>query len=147
MTVDVLDRYFTDRDSTNFLKGATVSSVLIIDDDEMMRAFLVESFEAHGYEVRDAKNGDLGVESYFEEPADLVITDLFMPEKDGVEVVRTLIKHNPDVKIFAISGGDSVGGRKDVLQVIEDFGAKKTFEKPFKISEVLAAAKEILNKD
>jgi len=124
-----------------------VSTVLIIDDDELMRTFLVESFKLHGYEVRVAKNGHVGIEAYLEQPVDLVITDLFMPEKDGVEVVRTLIKHDPDVKIFAMSGGDSAGGRKDVLEVLEDFGVKKIFEKPFKIAEVLAAAKDILSNE
>jgi two-component system chemotaxis response regulator CheY len=121
-----------------------VATVLTIDDDELMRTFLIESFEEHGYEVRSAKNGALGVDAYVETPTDLVITDLFMPEKDGVEVVRSLTKHDPDVKIFAMSGGDSAGGRKDVLEVLEDFGVKRTFGKPFKIAEVLAAAAEIL---
>lgn len=122
-----------------------MSSVLIIDDDELMRTFLVESFEKEGYEVRFAKNGQEGVEAYFERAADLVITDLFMPEMDGVEVARALIKHDPDVKIFAISGGDTVGGRKDVLEVLEDFGVKQTFAKPFEITKVLAAAAEVIN--
>ena len=121
-----------------------MASVLIIDDDELMRQFLVESFEEKGFEVRSAKNGSLGLESYVADPADLVITDLFMPEKDGVEVARGLVKHNPDVKIIAMSGGDSVGGRKDVLEVLEDFGVRKTFAKPFKIAEVLAAAEELV---
>ncbi len=147
MTSAVLNRYFGVRDSKGFLEGAQVSTVLIIDDDELMRTFLVESFENDGYEVRAAKNGLVGVEAYLEQPVDLVITDLFMPEKDGVEVVRTLIKHDPDVKIFAMSGGDSAGGRKDVLEVLEDFGVKKTFGKPFKIAEVLAAAKDILSSE
>ena len=68
-----------------------------------------------------------------------------MPEMDGVEVARALIKHDPDVKIFAISGGDTVGGRKDVLEVLEDFGVKQTFAKPFEITKVLAAAAEVIN--
>ena len=121
-----------------------MATVLIIDDDELMRTFLVESFEDKGYDVRSAPNGRIGVEAYIEQAADLVITDLFMPEKDGVEVVRTLVKHDPDVKIIAMSGGDSAGGRKDVLEVLEDFGVRKTFSKPFKIAEVLQTAEEII---
>ncbi|MBS11825.1 MAG: hypothetical protein CME19_09515 [Gemmatimonadetes bacterium] len=76
--------------------------------------------------------------------SDLVITDLFMPEKDGVEVARSLIKHDPEVKIIAMSGGDSVGGRKDVLEVLEDFGVRRTFGKPFRIGEVLEAAEALI---
>lgn len=117
-----------------------MATVLIIDDDELMRTFLVESFQERGWDVRSAQNGSLGVDAYIETHTDLVITDLFMPEKDGVEVARALIKHDPKVKIIAMSGGDSAGGRKDVLEVIEDFGVRKTFGKPFKITEVLAAA-------
>lgn len=84
------------------------------------------------------------MDAYIERPTDLVITDLFMPEKDGVEVVRNLTKDDPEVKIFAMSGGDSAGGRKDVLEVLEDFGVKRIFGKPFKIADLLAAAEEIL---
>lgn len=121
-----------------------MASVLIIDDDELMRAFLVESFENAGHDVRAAGNGQIGLDAYAESKADLVITDLFMPEMDGVEVVRSLIKLDPDVKIIAMSGGDTAGGRKDVLEVLEDFGVKKTFSKPFKVQEVMAAAAELL---
>ena len=124
-----------------------MATVLSIDDDELMRSFLIESFESKGYTVRVATNGQLGIDAYIENPTDLVITDLFMPEKDGVEVVRSLIKHDPNVKILAMSGGDSSAGRKDVLEVLEDFGVKRTFGKPFKIAEVLAAAEEVLLKD
>ena len=121
-----------------------MATVLIIDDDELMRSFMIESFESKGYTVRVATNGQLGIDAYIENPTDLVITDLFMPEEDGVEVVRSLTKHDPNVKILAMSGGDSSAGRKDVL---EDFGVKRTFGKPFKIAEVLAAAEEVLLKD
>lgn len=121
-----------------------MATILIIDDDELMRTFLAESFADNGYDVRTAKNGKLGIDAYVESPTDLVITDLFMPEKDGVEVVRILTKHDPNVRILAMSGGDSAGGRKDVLEVLEDFGVQRTFGKPFKISEVLAAAAEAL---
>jgi two-component system, chemotaxis family, chemotaxis protein CheY len=124
-----------------------VATVLIIDDDELMRTFLVESFEEKGYDVRAAKNGRLGIDAYIEQPTDLVITDLFMPEKDGVEVARSLIKHDPEVKIIAMSGGDSAGGRKDVLEVLEDFGVKRTFGKPFKIAEVLEAAGTLIGEN
>ena len=63
---------------------------------------MIESFGEHGYEVRFGKNGLLGVDTYIETPTDRMITDLFMPEKDGVEVVRSLTEHDPDVKIFAM---------------------------------------------
>lgn len=121
-----------------------LATVLIIDDDELMRAFLIESFESKGYVVRAATNGQLGIDAYIEKPTDLVITDLFVPERDGVEVVRNLMKHDPNMKILATSDGDSSGGRKDVLEVLEDFGVKRIFGKPFKIAEVLATAEELL---
>ena len=98
----------------------------------------------HGKKFKSILNLVKKPHAYIENPTDLVITDLFMPEKDGVEVVRSLTKHDPNVKILAMSGGDSSAGRKDVL---EDFGVKRTFGKPFKIAEVLAAAEEVLLKD
>ncbi len=122
-------------------------NVLVVDDHPEIRDLMVKILERRGYRVSTASDGHDALTQFALARPDLVITDLFMPEKDGVEVVRTLIKHDPDVKIFAMSGGDSAGGRKDVLEVLEDFGVKKTFGKPFKIAEVLAAAKDILSSE
>ncbi len=123
-----------------------MARILIIEDEEMMREFLRELLEEAGYQVEEAENGVVGVELYRKAPADLVITDLFMPEKDGIEAVLELQSDFPEVKIIAVSGGSRMG-RIDLLSVVGDLGVQRVFRKPFHTSEVLEAVKELLEQD
>jgi len=120
-----------------------MTKILVIDDDKNIRNLLNRKLSKVGYEVVEAADGEEGLRIYRNERIDLVITDVFMPEKEGVETVLDLKKINPDSKIIAISGG-SMQIKHDFLSMIEDLGAQKTFKKPFDTEELLAAVKELL---
>lgn len=117
--------------------------VLIIDDDEQFRALLYEILDRAGFEVVEAGNGVDGLKLYRQQPADLVITDLIMPEKEGVETIMELRDEFPEARIIAISGGERIGGR-DYLPIAARLGARRTLAKPFSRQEILTAVRETL---
>ena len=121
-----------------------MSSILIIDDDPLVRNMLSQFFAIEGYATIEASNGKEGLRMYREQQADLVVTDMIMPEMDGLETIQALRKENPDAKIIAISGGgrNSPG---DYLVLADHFGANRTFAKPVERSKLLAAAQELLD--
>ncbi len=109
------------------------------DIREMLRNML----EFNGYEVDDAPDGKAAIRLYRREPADLIITDIIMPDKEGLETIFELRRDFPDLKIIAISGGGYVEA-DDYLHLAKSFGAKRTFTKPFKLKEMLKAVEELL---
>jgi CheY-like chemotaxis protein len=117
--------------------------VLVIDDDDQLRRLLRLMLEREGYEVWDAPNGKEGLKRVHEAPMDLVITDLIMPEKEGIETIRELLREFPNMKIIAMSGGGQVGP-ETYLQIAEKFGAHRTLVKPFDKNELITAVKEVL---
>ncbi len=130
-------------DQTVENEPGTMAHILLIDDDDQIRIMLRRMLEAEGYEVVDASNGKEGIRLYREDPADLIITDIIMPEKEGIEVIMELKKDFPDVKIIAISGGGQIDA-EEYLQMAKMLGAKFTFTKPFERKELLDAVKEIV---
>jgi CheY-like chemotaxis protein len=112
--------------------------ILIIDDDEQMRALLSDILEHAGYGVTEASNGKEGLERFQADPADLVITDLIMPEKEGVETILELRRQRPEARIIAISGGGR-GGACDYLSIAARLGVRRTVAKPFTRHEILEA--------
>ncbi len=117
--------------------------ILIIDDDKQMREMMRQAFDRAGYDVAEAGDGRAGVSSFKRQPADLVITDLIMPEKEGIETIRELRKEYPKLKIIAISGGGRVSP-DSYLSVAKTFGADLTIPKPFDLKVILGAVKELL---
>ena len=117
--------------------------ILVIDDDRKIREMVCDLLEDAGHEVVGAPNGKIGLELQRQAPADLIITDIFMPEKGGPEFIMDLNDEFPQSKIIAISGGGNI---KDVdyLQLAQNLGAIKTFQKPFVLKEFKAAVEEIL---
>lgn len=115
--------------------------ILIIDDDESIRHLLREALTLHGYEVVEASNGLEGLRLHRAQPADLLITDILMPERDGLECILQLRKSDPGLRILAMSGG-SLRFDLDVLALAKSFGARRTFAKPFDLRELLAAVQE-----
>jgi DNA-binding NtrC family response regulator len=113
------------------LKSATI---LIIDDQESVRMALKRALEDAGYQVAEAANGRQGLELFRATPADLVITDMTMPEMDGLELILELTRAFLDVKVIAMSGVDS-----DELQAAKLLGARHTFQKPFDLQVLLRA--------
>lgn len=117
--------------------------VLIIEDDEFVMNMLKQTFERSGYEVGTASNGRIGIQLYRRKPFDVVITDLIMPEMEGIETILNLRKRYPDVKVIAISGG----GRNrpdDYLHLAKKLGAMRTFIKPVDRNHLLDAVKQLI---
>ncbi len=117
--------------------------ILVIEDEAQMRKLLRQVLEDAGYEVEDAPDGLEGIRLYRENPADLIITDMIMPKKEGMETILDLKLEFPNVKIIAISGGGRIGA-ETYLQIAEGFGAERVFMKPFNIKELLTAVNEIM---
>ena len=120
--------------------------ILIIDDDEQMRILLQQVMEWSGYEVMVAENGRQGMELQRADPADLVITDLIMPEQEGLETIGLLKKEFPQVKIVAISGGGRMGPEAYLPAALE-LGADRVFSKPFDVKEFIATVRELLDEE
>lgn len=108
-------------------------SILIADDDAQIRRLLRVSLEADGYKVYEAANGDEAIRVACDAPFDLVITDVLMPERDGLEMIMFLRRQAPNAKIIAISGADS----GLFLENARGLGASATLAKPFSPSELL----------
>ena len=115
-----------------------MATILVIDDEEMMRVLLRSTLKGAGYEVVEAANGRQGLELYRRRPTDLVITDILMPEMNGLDMILELTRYFLDAKVIAISGK---GGEKNVLDVAKLLGARRTFHKPFSMLELLDAVR------
>ena len=124
-------------------KGKVLARILIIDDEEVARFTLREILESRGHEVDDASDGLEGIAKQKAGEFDLVITDIIMPEKEGVETTIELRHEYPNLKIIAISGGGRTRNL-DFLKMAEQFGADKVMAKPFSPDELLAAVNECL---
>ena len=121
-----------------------MASILLVDDDEQFRAMLSEVLADAGYQVHEACNGQQAIEMYVGLPTDLVITDLVMPEKEGLEMITELKQLYADVRIIAISGGTR-GDKQTCLKMAKAFGAQRVLAKPFSHSELLDAVSQVLD--
>ncbi len=117
--------------------------VLIVDDDEQIRALLQEVMEWAGFDVAVAENGRVAMRLQEQRPADLVITDLIMPEQEGLETITSLKKAYKGVKIIAISGGGRIGPEAYLPAALE-LGADRIYSKPFDVQEIVAAVRALL---
>jgi len=113
-------------------------SILMIDDNEQLRDLLRAALTKLGYEVTSASNGAEAIEAIAKMPFDVVITDLLMPEKDGIEVIGELRRRQPQARIVAMSGGGR-GSREHYLQTAKGLGAHALLGKPFSVTELSAA--------
>ena len=115
-----------------------MASILIIDDEATIRGLLRSALEAVGHEVSEAVNGRQGLELYRHRPTDLVITDILMPELNGLDMLLEMTREFLDAKVIAISGA---GGEANVLDVAKLLGARQTFKKPFNLQQLLGAVR------
>ncbi len=120
-----------------------MAQILVIDDDEQIRGVLRRMLERAGHSVVEAADGELGTQAHRAHPADLIITDIFMPQRDGLETIVALRREFVGVKLIAISGGDRTGAL-DLRQEALLFGAARTLQKPFTATELLAVVGEVL---
>ena len=116
--------------------------ILLIDDDESFRSVLNASLQLMGHTVTQAREGREGVECYKGGQFDVVVTDLIMPDKEGIETIMDLRKLNPAVKIIAMSGGGRVTS-VDYLQIARQVGAKLILAKPFSYEDIRSAIEQL----
>ncbi len=118
-----------------------MARILVIDDAMAVRELLEQMLQLAGHDVAVAGNGKEGLEQIRRQPVELVITDLFMPEKEGLETIQELRRDFPNIAIIAMSGEP---GMPSLLGIAKRFGAVKTIEKPFDRTEMMAAVEEVL---
>ena len=121
-----------------------MAAILVIDDEVRIQEFIQMVLEEAGHEVRCAINGVAGLKAQRQRPADLVICDLFMPEKEGLETIQELHRDFPLVKVIAISGGNPRDGRLDFLPLAKQLGAAAALHKPFLPAELANKVEEVL---
>jgi len=120
-----------------------MARILVIDDQEPIRRIVRRALEQAGHEVEDAGDGGQGLEMLAQHPADVVISDIFMPGQDGILTLRAIRKQFPAVKVIVISGGDSTG-MLDLRRDAELLGAVKSLQKPFTAREIVDLVNSVL---
>jgi len=116
--------------------------ILIVDDEEQIREVLRTVLERVGYTVDEAENGLVAIEFCQSNAVDLVVTDIIMPEKGGIDTIMDLRRDFPEVKIIAISGGGMCGD-VSYLDMAIGVGADKAIGKPFVLDEFLESVREL----
>ena len=122
-----------------------MARLLLIEDDELTRRALRLTLEKAGHEVMEAGNGHQGLAVFQSEAVDLVITDMILPEMDGLETIRALKALRADLAIIAISGGGR-GTPESYLRLAKGFGASRIFAKPFEPADLRDAIDQLLGK-
>ena len=120
-----------------------MKKILIIDDDDLFRDMMKKLLERAGYQVFEAMNGYDGLKMAEKMNADLIVTDIIMPEKEGIETIIELRKDHPETKIIAVSGGGRLTPEFH-LSLAQKMGVQKSFAKPFDNKQFLAAVKELV---
>jgi DNA-binding response OmpR family regulator len=115
-----------------------VAKILVIDDQEPIRTLLRAMLEGSGHEVSEAANGRDGLALYRRYPPDLVITDIAMPEMNGLDLILELTRGFLNVRVIAMSGEQ---GTHDNLEVAKLLGARQTLLKPFSMEQLLATVR------
>ncbi len=118
--------------------------ILVIDDEAFIRTFLKDMMEEVGYQVIEARDGEVGLQLFQEKPADLVITDLVMPVKDGLKTILELREIDENVPVVAISGGGVIA-KERYLSVAGSLDNVIALPKPFTKKEILGIVRELLS--
>jgi DNA-binding response OmpR family regulator len=120
--------------------------VLIVEDDKELREMLKLALLRKNFTVLEAENGKAAITHFKPLITDIVVTDLIMPEEDGLKVVIKLRELKPSIKIIAISGGGKVGPGS-YLNLAKALGADATFSKPFSINELVLKIEQLLDNE
>jgi two-component system chemotaxis response regulator CheY len=121
-----------------------MTKILVIDDDVIVRETIVQILEDGGYQVLSAEDGKRGMAAFRSERPDLVITDIIMPEQEGIQTITEIRAVKPDAKIIAISGGGRIGNT-DFLKIARHLGAFDAIAKPFDPDDLLSRVGCCLN--
>lgn len=119
-----------------------MAKILVIEDDADVRAAIQTGLIKAGYSVLSAAHGKEGINILRQNTVELVITDIFMPEQEGLETITALRKQYPQLPVIAISGGNVVS--REMLSVARELGAQEVIEKPFGLTSLLAAVDKAL---
>jgi DNA-binding response OmpR family regulator len=132
-------------------RGNRMARILVIDDEEPIRSIITRALASQGHELVEAEDGEKGIRLFDTHTFDLVITDLIMPGKEGIETIIELRAKFPDLKILVVSGGLTHGGRSldkyGPLKDAEVLGANGSISKPFEILELIKAVENLLSRD
>ncbi len=121
-----------------------MARILLIEGEPHVRKLMKEILEEEGHEIIECDNGTDGIREYKRAAIDLVVLDVLLPDKDGLDTLRELKQHHDDVKVMAISGG-FVQGAIDMLPLAKRLGARHTLDKPFDLKMFLSAVKQLLD--
>ena len=120
-----------------------MAHILIIDDEPLMRTLLQDILEKEGHSVQVASDGRSGLALWRQNPADLVLTDIFMPEKDGIEVILEIKRSRPEAKVVVMSGGGQAR-QLEMVGAATMLGADRAIQKPFDREGILALIRSLL---
>jgi DNA-binding NtrC family response regulator len=121
-----------------------MAKILVIDDDVIVRETIVQILEDGGHQVVSAEDGKRGMAAFRSEHPDLVITDIIMPEQEGIQTITEIRGVQPNAKIIAISGGGRIGNT-DFLKIARHLGAFDAIAKPFDPDDLLSRVGRCLN--
>ena len=121
------------------------SKVLFIDDDTMVRQTVTEGLRANGFTVVSAANGAQGLEKFSRAKPDIVITDIIMPDTNGLNAIQAIRKKDQKIPIIAVSGGGRTHNM-EFLGIAKQLGATSTMAKPFRITMLIKEIETLLGK-
>jgi DNA-binding response OmpR family regulator len=133
--------HFNDHDKAT---AASWRTVLVIDDEPIVRQSLEILLETYGYQVALARNGEQGLAAFRRIMPDLVLTDIVMPIRDGIETILTMRRERPDARIIAMSGRGSVGNT-DYVNIATQLGADAAIPKPLDGEKLIAAVRTLMD--
>ncbi len=123
-----------------------MANILVIDDDVQILWVIRKILEKEGHKVISAPDGEMGLQLYQNAPFELVITDMIMPNKSGINLISDILQDYPEARIIAISGGGAIEAER-YLQIAKSLGVAQTLTKPFSMQSLLEAVNETLAGD
>ena len=118
--------------------------ILLVEDEQLVAETLASAMVSRGHTVVTASNGIEGIKRFTEQAFDLVVTDIIMPDKEGIEMILDMRKFKPETKIIAISGGGRIGNA-EFLRMAASVGAMATLQKPIPLAKFLSVLTETLS--
>ncbi len=120
---------------------AVRKKALVVDDDRSIREYLHYLLDENGFEVEEAENGVVALQRFSSAHFDVVITDISMPEKDGIDTIIEMRDRDADTRIIAMSG---VARSETLLEIAKMYKADRVIKKPFQSDDLLSALREVL---